>query len=174
MTGPGEPAAAAVVAACARRGLTVATAESLTGGALSSAIVDVPGASKVLRGGVVAYATALKAQLLGVDRDLLARRGAVDADVAAQMCDGVRRLLGAAVGVSTTGVAGPDPQDGQPPGTVFVAVAADWLGPAGLVRRCDLRGDRAEVRAAAVEAALGLLAEAVELAPAEQGPGPVS
>ncbi|PPK98476.1 nicotinamide-nucleotide amidase [Kineococcus xinjiangensis] len=163
-----------MVEACARRGLTVAVAESLTGGALSSALVDVPGASRVLRGAVVAYATDLKAQVLGVREDLLAERGAVDADVAAGMCAGVRTLLGAAVGVSTTGVAGPDPQDGQAPGTVFVAVAADWLGPAGLVRHCDLAGDRAAVRSGAVAAALALLAVAVERAPAEQAPAPGS
>ena len=82
-----------------------------------------PGASAVVRGSVVAYATELKAQVLGVDADLLAAGGAVQAEVARQMATGVCRVLGADVGVATTGVAGPDPQDGQPVGTVFVAVA---------------------------------------------------
>ena len=134
--------AAEVVARAAGRGLTVAVAESLTGGALCSALVDVPGASRVLRGGVVAYASDLKARLLGVDGALLAARGAVDADVAAQMARGVAQRLGAEVGAATTGVAGPDPQDGHAPGTVFVAVAAGWL-PSGVeVRELALRGDR--------------------------------
>ena len=81
-----------------------------------------PGASSVLRGAVVAYATDLKGTLLDVDRALLDARGAVDPDVAGEMARGVRARLGADVGLATTGVAGPDPQDGQPPGTVHVAV----------------------------------------------------
>ena len=169
MSGP-APLAAGAVAACARRGLTLATAESLTGGALASAVVEVPGASRVLRGGVVAYATALKSQLLGVDEELLSARGAVDAEVAAQMCAGARARLGASLGLATTGVAGPDPQDGRAPGTVFVAVSADWLAGGVRVRECTFDGDRAQVRAAAVAEALDLLVEAVALAPEEQGP----
>jgi nicotinamide-nucleotide amidase len=90
----------------------------------------VPGASKVVSGGVVAYNTALKHSLLGVDAALLAARGAVDPDVAAAMADGVRRVCAvdgvpASIGLSTTGVAGPDPQDGKPVGTVFVGVSTD-------------------------------------------------
>ncbi|GAA4979223.1 hypothetical protein GCM10023225_19590 [Kineococcus glutinatus] len=150
-----------MVAACAARGLTLATAESLTGGALCSALVEVPGASRVLRGGVVAYATDLKALLLGVDAGLLAERGAVDAAVAAVRGLGVRARLGADAGLATTGVAGPDPQDGRAPGTVFVALAAAWLPEGVLVRRLHLAGERPAVRAAAVEAALALLAEAL-------------
>jgi nicotinamide-nucleotide amidase len=93
-------------------------------------LVGVPGASRVVSGGVVAYNTALKHSLLGVDAALLAERGAVDPDVAAAMADGVRRACAidgvpASVGLSTTGVAGPDPQDGKPVGTVFVAVSSD-------------------------------------------------
>jgi nicotinamide-nucleotide amidase len=135
--------ASRLVALLSGRGWTVAVAESLTGGMVAASIVDVPGASRVLRGGVVAYATDLKALLLGVDGDLLARSGPVDADVAAQMARGVRVRLGADLGLATTGVAGPAAQDGHPPGEVHVAVAT-----ARDVRVESLRlaGDRAEVR----------------------------
>lgn len=90
------------------RGWTLAVAESLTGGLLSARLVDVPGASLVHRGAVVAYATDLKARLLGVDDDLLTQRGPVDPDVALQMADGVRERIGADVGLATTGW--PDPR----------------------------------------------------------------
>ncbi|MGE9807014.1 MULTISPECIES: CinA family protein [unclassified Janibacter] len=148
----------AVVDALRARGLTIATAESLTGGALCARLVDVPGASAVVRGGVIAYATDLKASLLDVDPDLLAERGAVDAEVARQMAHGVVRRTGADLGIATTGVAGPDPQDGQPVGTVHVAVAAPPLGEARH-RLVLAEGGRADIRAAAVDAALTLLLE---------------
>ena len=145
---------AALVATLRARGETLAVAESLTGGALAAAVVDAPGASAVLRGGVVAYATDLKHALLGVDGDLLAAEGAVHPEVARQMADGVRERLGATWGLATTGVAGPDPQDGVPPGTVYVAIS----GPgAARVERLLLPGGRGEVRAAAVRRALLLL-----------------
>jgi nicotinamide-nucleotide amidase len=140
------------------RGQTVAVAESLTGGALGAALVAVPGVSATFRGGVIAYATGLKAELLGVDAALLARRGPVDPEVAVAMAAGVRRRLGATWGLATTGVAGPDPQDGHPPGAFFVALA----GPDGSrVEALARDGDRAAVRAAAVDAALALLRTAV-------------
>jgi nicotinamide-nucleotide amidase len=136
------------------RGETVAVAESLTGGALAAALVVVPGVSATFRGGVIAYATELKSELLGVDAALLAARGPVDPDVAVAMAAGVRDRLGATWGLATTGVAGPDPQDGHPPGVVLVAIA----GPddAG-VEALALDGGRAAVRAAAVTGALELL-----------------
>ncbi|MFD0317642.1 CinA family protein [Streptomyces flavalbus] len=143
---------------------TVAVAESLTGGLVAAEITAVPGASKVFRGSVTAYATPLKHELLGVDADLLERRGAVDAQVAAQMAAGARKLLGADWGLATTGVAGPDPQDGQPVGTVFVAVAGP-VGPdsgsagGGKVRALRLNGDRAEIRRESVRSVLALLIE---------------
>jgi nicotinamide-nucleotide amidase len=150
---------AGVVAALARAGQTLAVAESLTGGLLCARVVDVPGASAVLRGGVVAYATDLKVGLLGVDRAALARTGPVDPQVALAMARGVRDRLGATWGLSTTGVAGPDPQNGYPAGTVFVAVA----GPdTAEVRQLALPGDRAQVRAGSVRAALDLLRVAAE------------
>lgn len=152
------PLARRVVRRLADAGLTLATAESLTGGALAAAVVDVPGASAVLRGGVVAYATDLKAELLGVDPDLLSARGAVDPEVARQMADGVRRRLGADVGLATTGVAGPAGQDGRPPGTVHLAVALPGLVG---VRSLVIDGDRSRVRRGSVALALGLVLAAV-------------
>ena len=153
-----QASARQVVTALVAAGRTVATAESLTGGLVCAALTDVPGASAVVRGAVVAYATELKAQLLGVDPDLLATGGAVQAEVARQMASGVCRVLGAEVGVATTGVAGPDPQDGRPVGTVFVAVAAE--GRVVAVRELALAGDRGTIRDRTVEAALDLLMEA--------------
>lgn len=158
MTGPGRPVrrgalAEQLLAGLALRGWTVAVAESLTGGLVVAELVAVPGASQVVRGGVVAYATDLKSTLLGVDPRLLEVRGAVDPDVAYAMAEGVRRCMGADVGLATTGVAGPDRQDGQPPGTVFIAVT----GPGGAhVRALALPGDRTEVRAATRDAVLAL------------------
>lgn len=151
-------AAADLLADLRSRGWTVAVAESLTGGLLCAALVDVAGASSSLRGGIVAYATDLKGTLLGVDDGVLAARGAVDPEVARQMADGVRIRLGADVGIATTGVAGPDPQDGHGPGTVHVAVAT----PSGAhVLSLDLTGDRAAVRTGAVDAALALAREMI-------------
>src|SRR6185369_8134485 len=115
--------AAGLLAALAARGETLAVAESLTGGLLAATIVDVPGASAAFRGGFVVYATDLKATLAGVDRDLLASRGPVDPDVAVALAVGARERCGADWGLATTGVAGPDPQDGVPVGTVFVGIA---------------------------------------------------
>ncbi|WP_432033040.1 CinA family protein [Streptomyces antibioticus] len=143
-------------------GGTLAVAESLTGGLVAAEITSVPGASKVFRGSVTAYATALKHELLGVDAGLLAARGAVDPQVAAQMAAGVRKALGADWGVATTGVAGPDAQDGQPVGTVFVAVDGPFTGASGSasggkVEALRLNGDRAEIRRESVRSVLALL-----------------
>jgi nicotinamide-nucleotide amidase len=152
--------AADLVARLTSSGRTVAVAESLTGGLVAAALTGVAGASAVVRGGVLAYATDLKAQVLGVDEALLARVGAVDADVAEQMARGVRSLMGATYGLATTGVAGPDQADGKAVGTVYVAVA----GPvAARVRALSLSGDRGEVRAQSVLAVLALLAEEIEV-----------
>ncbi|RYV52523.1 CinA family protein [Pengzhenrongella frigida] len=151
-----HPLARELLAALVAHGWTAAVAESLTGGLVTATLVDVPGASRSVRGAVVAYATDLKAGLLGVDPDLLAARGAVDPEVAAAMATGVRTALGADVGLSTTGVAGPESQDGKPPGTVHVAIAT----PAGVrVASAVLPGDRAAVRAATRDLVLGLAIE---------------
>lgn len=146
--------AAEVISRLVAAGSTVAAAESLTGGLVCAVLTRVPGASGALRGGIVAYATELKATLLGVDADLLATRGPVDTEVARAMAIGVRDRLGATFGVATTGVAGPDEQDGHPVGTVHVAV----IGPGGsVVRSYAFGGDRAAVRRQTVDAALSLL-----------------
>ncbi|MCW2888022.1 MAG: competence/damage-inducible protein CinA [Streptosporangiaceae bacterium] len=107
----------------AERSATVAVAESLTGGMLGAELTAMPGSSATFAGGIVAYQTALKASLLGVPQDLLARHGAVHPDVASAMAEGVRDRLGATYGLAVTGVAGPEPQDGRPVGTVHLAVA---------------------------------------------------
>ncbi|WP_438353299.1 CinA family protein [Microbacterium sp. CJ88] len=146
-----DASARAVLARLAERGWSIAVAESLTGGLVASTLVDVPGASASLRGGVVAYATDVKRDVLGVDADLLAVEGAVHPEVARQMAEGVRRLLGADVGVATTGVAGPEPQDGHAVGTVCIAV--DTPADASSITVL-LPGGRAEIRRAAVDRAL--------------------
>ncbi|MEU7564778.1 CinA family protein [Streptomyces fradiae] len=144
----------------AERDQTLAVAESLTGGLVAAELTSVPGASRVFLGSVTAYATPLKRDLLGVDGELLARRGAVDAEVALQMARGVRSRLGASWGVATTGVAGPEPQDGQPVGTVYVAVCGPPGCPAEAGRTAALRldGGRAEIRGESVRSVLELLA----------------
>ena len=146
--------AVGVVQELIRRGWSIGTAESLTGGLVCAALTDVPGASAVVRGGVIAYATDVKASVLGVDAGLLAERGAVDPAVASQLADGVARLLNCEVGVGTTGVAGPEPADGCPVGTVHVAVRT----PEGIVvESLALTGDRGQIRRATVAAALDLV-----------------
>jgi nicotinamide-nucleotide amidase len=177
--------AADLIYALSERGQTVAVAESLTGGLVCAALVEVPGASAVVRGAVVSYATDLKHRLLDVDAGLLARNGPVDPDVAAQMALGVRERLGADWGLATTGVAGPDSQDGVAPGRVYLAVAgplvavsADLPGESSAETRpvaalpdlpaistrvleLDLVGDRAQIRAASTEQAIGALLAAL-------------
>lgn len=147
--------AAQVLELLVARGEMIAVAESLTGGLVAAELTAAPGSSQAFRGSVTAYATELKYELLGVDGTLLAERGAVDGEVARQMAEGVRRELGTAWGLATTGVAGPEPQHGQPVGTVFAAVA----GPQGgaVVRELSLDGDRAAIREASVRSALRLL-----------------
>ncbi|MET9495204.1 CinA family protein [Streptomyces sp. NPDC006552] len=152
------------------RGETLAVAESLTGGLVAAELVAVPGASKAFRGSVTAYATELKHDVLGVDAELLATHGAVHPEVALQMAAGVRQALGAAWGIATTGVAGPEPQDGQPVGTVYVAVVGPRdrasQGPgnfAGSRKVLELRlnGARTEIRRKSVRSVLRLLVEAL-------------
>ncbi|MFF4983478.1 CinA family protein [Streptomyces sp. NPDC001046] len=144
------------------KGGTLAVAESLTGGLVAAEITSVPGASKVFRGSVTAYATDLKHRMLGVDATLLAAQGAVDPQVAAQMAAGVRAALGADWGIATTGVAGPEPQDGRPVGTVFVAVdgplgSDSGSARGGKVEGLRLNGDREEIRRESVRSVLALL-----------------
>lgn len=149
-----------LVDALAERGLTVAAAESCTGGLLSGALTAVPGASRWFVGGVVAYENRVKEELLGVDRDVIASHGAVSRDVALAMADGVRRRFGVDIGISTTGIAGPDG------GTASKPVGTVWIGIAdrGGCRAYHFRfeGDRDSVRGAAVVQAIGILASTAE------------
>jgi nicotinamide-nucleotide amidase len=145
------------------RGETFATAESLTGGLVAATMVEIPGVSAVFRGGLVVYATDLKHALAGVPEDLLAARGPVDPDVAVALAAGARSRCGADWGLATTGVAGPDPQNGIAPGTVYVAVD----GPSGgEVLKLSLTGDRATIRTESVTRVLALFAQRIEAAPA--------
>lgn len=158
--------AAAILKQLQSRGFKLAIAESLTGGLLSSEFVSVPGASNVLLGSVVAYQNSLKHELLGVSSALLENQGAVDPEVAAQMAAGVRTKLASktstddalVIGISTTGVAGPDSQGGVAVGTVYVAVS----GPGAIgdsVYAYEFTGDRQAIRVAAVDAAVAALGE---------------
>lgn len=178
-----------IIQRCAHRGLTLSTAESLTAGSLAARLADVPGASAALLGGVVAYCNPVKQDLLGVDEGVLEDRGAVDPAVAASMARGAASATGAAIGVSTTGVAGPEPHEGKDVGTVYVGLAcrradAERIGLC-LPESCepddggssaadapdadelwisgslllDLDGDRAAIRDASVEGALKVLEE---------------
>jgi PncC family amidohydrolase len=154
------------------RALTAAVAESCTGGLLGAALTAVPGSSRYMRGGVVAYADEVKVQLLGVEAELLGRVGAVSPEVAEAMAGGVARLLGTDLGLAITGVAGPGSEASRKPvGLIYVAA---WLR--GRARVLELResGGREENRAAAVRATLVLGGELAEIAtepPAQTGSG---
>ena len=125
MSSTPDPLAARLISRLADDRLTLATSESLTGGLIGAALTSVPGASQAYLGGVIAYATALKAVLSGVAAAVLDRHGAVSAETVTAMAQGVRRITGADWGLAVSGVAGPSPQEGQPPGTVWIAVAGD-------------------------------------------------
>lgn len=154
----GEALARSLVEALASRGLTIGTCESLTGGGIAATITSVPGASAVLRGGLVTYASDLKVSLAGVDARHVAEHGVVDESTASQMAVGARRALGTDWAVSCTGVAGPDMQDGQPVGSVFIGLA----GPEGVsVRHFDFSGDRAAIRLQTIATALRLSLESL-------------
>lgn len=137
---------------------TVATAESLTAGMLSAVLADTPGASGMLQGGVVAYQNPVKETLLGVPGALLASAGAVDPDVAAAMAAGARDTLHADIGISTTGVAGPEEHDGKPVGRVYVGVAT---ASGATAFEYSFSGSRADIRGQACAAALERLLEAL-------------
>lgn len=153
-----ESSAAALVERLLARGWTVAVAESLTGGLVTASLVAIPGASAVVRGGVVAYATPLKHTLVGVDAALLASEGPVHPQVAGQMAERVRAVAAvdgqaASVGIATTGVAGPTSQDDAPVGTVYVAVATPVETR---VEALSLAGSRTQIRTEAAREALEL------------------
>ncbi|WP_010147818.1 nicotinamide-nucleotide amidohydrolase family protein [Serinicoccus profundi] len=153
--GSGEDVAAALVRGLVARGESVATAESLTGGLLCGALTGVPGASATVRGAVVAYAVPVKERVLGVAREVLDAHGAVSRECAEAMAVGGAGVLGADWCVSTTGVAGPDPSEGKPVGTVHLAVARREHVQAH--QMLTLHGDRDQIRKDTVKAALELL-----------------
>lgn len=143
-----------ILSSLTHRGETLALAESLTGGAISSVITSIPGASHVLLGCLVTYSPRSKIDLLGIDRDLLETHGLVSREVAETMALAARTKLGATWGVSTTGVAGPGAHQGIPAGKVWLAVSGPQSG-SDLLELGDL--GREIVRNATVTAALALL-----------------
>jgi nicotinamide-nucleotide amidase len=150
-------------ARCRSLGLTVATAESCTGGLVVHALTEVPGSSAYVRGAIVAYADAVKRAQLGVPEEVLAAHGAVSAQVALAMAEGVRERLGTDLGVGVTGVAGPDGgSEAKPVGLVYVAVAG--LG-SPVVRRFHWTGDRSANKRDSAAAAIELLLAQVQAAP---------
>lgn len=184
-----------IIQRAAHRDLTIATAESLTAGSLAARLADVPGASAVLLGGVVAYCNEVKHSLLDVDAGMLEESGAVDPAVAAAMARGAAVRTGADIGVSTTGVAGPEPHQGKDVGTVYLGLAcrksdaerlglkipevceedveaaaegdsSEWLAGSLLL---NLDGDRSGIREASVEGALKLLDDFLHTEPAGIG-----
>lgn len=149
---------AAVHSRLAERGETVGTIESLTGGLLAAELTTTPGASATFRGGLVVYATDLKATLAGIDAVTLAEVGPVSPWTARELAAQGRRRLGATWGVATTGVAGPDTQDGVQVGTVYIAVG----GPSGVaVSELKIDGDRNTIRRTCVVEAVMLLAREI-------------
>lgn len=152
-----------LVAELARRGQTIATAESLTAGLAAATLAGVPGASAVLRGGLIVYATELKHTIAGVPEHILAADGPVAATTAEALAEGAAERCGATWGVGLTGVAGPDRQEGKAVGTVFAGFTG--IGPTGArvawTRALRIDGQRWEIRSQAVRAALAELLEAV-------------
>lgn len=142
---------------CLAAGLTVATAESCTGGRIADALTDVAGASGYLRGGVVTYSDHAKESLLGIPASVIGQHGAVSAQVASAMASGARARLGADLAVAVTGIAGPSGATaGKPVGLAYVA-AADAAGIE--LRRFSWSGDRASNKAASAHAAIEMLVE---------------
>jgi nicotinamide-nucleotide amidase len=157
-----------VHAALLVRGETVAAAESLTAGLFCATLASVPGASATLRGGAVVYATDLKTTLAGVPADLLAAAGPVSEVTAAALAEGIRTRCSATWGVGLTGVAGPEPVDGHGAGRVYIGLSD---GLVTVVHELDIPGDRAAVRAGAVETALVRLLARLAEHPVPENPG---
>lgn len=156
-----------VVLLCRQQGLRIGTAESLTGGLLCGALTAVPGASVAVMGGAVTYSTERKTSVLGVPEELLEERGAVDGDVVRAMAEGLRTVMAVDIALATTGVAGPEPQDGKPVGTVFIAA----LGPGfDRVEELSLDGGRSQIREATIEAVLRLCRDELRQTPESVSP----
>jgi nicotinamide-nucleotide amidase len=142
-----------------QHGQWLAVAESCTGGLLGAALTDVPGSSAYFRGGIICYADRVKVDLLRVPEPTLRQHGAVSQQTAAAMAEGVRQLLQADIGVSITGVAGPDAEESKPAGLTFIGMAID----VSTTHRFQWNGDRWDNRRRSVIAALELLVRALEL-----------
>ena len=150
--------AQALIRGLQAQGLTVATCESLTGGMICAALVDVPGASRVVRGGLITYQTDTKSLLAGVDAGLIEAHGVVSAEVARAMAAGARDALHANIAVSATGMASPGEIGDPPAGTVFVGLAS----AAGVQAvELHLTGDRQAVRQQTVDAAIKLIGQEI-------------
>ncbi len=141
------------------RDLTLATCESLTGGGIAVAVTDIPGASKVFRGGLITYQNDLKVKLAGVARRHLEVHGAITEQTAVEMASGALTSCGADIGLACSGVAGPEPVGDVAPGVVWLAIVMDRPGAHGAVftRRLELDGDRAAIRSKTIDAAIELL-----------------
>ncbi|MCI1747842.1 MAG: CinA family protein [Acidipropionibacterium sp.] len=146
-----DPLAARLIGALIDGGLTAATCESLTGGLVGATLTGVPGASAAYRGGLVTYASDLKASLAGVDAEWIASHGVINAETAQMMAQGCARACSASIGLACTGVAGPEPQDGEPVGTVYVCAWASW---GAVPARLALSGGRQEIRRQTVRSLL--------------------
>lgn len=150
--------AQALIRGLQAQGLTVATCESLTGGMICAALVDVPGASRVVRGGLITYQTDTKSLLAGVDAGLIETHGVVSAEVARAMAAGARDALHADIAVSATGMASPGEIGDPPAGTVFVGLAS----AAGVQAvELHLTGDRQAVRQQTVDTAIKLIGQEI-------------
>lgn len=152
---------AEIVAAAREADITVATAESLTGGLLAATLVQVPGSSAMLQGGIIAYQNSIKERLLGVSASLLETQGAVDPQVACAMALGACAAAGARVGISTTGVAGPEPHQGKEVGHVYIGVAFDGEAKS---YEYHFLGDREMIRMQATQEAVSLLEQVINAA----------
>ncbi|MDJ0317724.1 MULTISPECIES: CinA family protein [Arthrobacter] len=156
-----ETGLAALIASAVAADITVATAESLTGGMVAATLIQVPGASGMFQGGVIAYQNVLKERLLGVSCELLESRGAVDAEVACAMALGACAAASSRVGISTTGVAGPEPHQGKEVGHVYIGVALDGEAQS---YEYHFGGDREMIRLQATQEAISLLEQVIKAA----------
>ena len=154
--------AESLVEAASKAGFTIATAESLTGGAIGQAITAVPGAAEVFVGSVVSYASRIKIELLGLSPEWEAKHGVVNAETACQMARGVLELMGVHIAVATTGVAGPDTLDGAEVGEVWIGLASrDADGIQTEAVRFSFFGNRAEIRSQTVFQSIELLTKTI-------------
>ena len=126
-----------------QRHLTISVAESLTGGLVAASLTQIPGASAVFKGGIIAYGDEIKQQVLKVDSALITKFTSISEPVAQSMATNIREIMNTDIGIATTGVAGPDKSDGFAPGIVFVAIS---IGDHKICQKLELVGDRTQIR----------------------------